>query len=123
MVETVHAVLDRLEMEQNAALTLHPGGNSLEFLQLVYRNPSLPLTTRMRAAMAALKHEVPTLGVSFVVNDADIADRLDRAIVRSQQMKLIEAKPEASGGPLIEAAPQSDARLPPSIPDRRFRRI
>src|SRR5262249_2322876 len=59
-----------------------PNEISLDLLRAVYRSNHLPLHTRMRAAMAALKHEVPTLGVSIVVNDADIAARLDRAIAR-----------------------------------------
>jgi hypothetical protein len=73
-------------------IEISPNSNSLDLLQAVYRSNELPLSIRMRAAALALKHEVPTLGVSIVVNDADIAARLDKAIARSQQ-KLIEAKP------------------------------
>ena len=100
MTETVGMVFDRIEAQQALALTVGPEANSLGFLQMVYRCSSLPLHTRMRAAMAALKHEVPALGVSFVVNDADIATRLDRAIARTQQMKLLEA----SGAKIIDAS-------------------
>src|SRR5215467_5860585 len=59
-----------------------PDEISLDLLRAVYRSNRLPLTTRMRAAISALKHEVPTLGISVVVNDDDIATRLDRALAR-----------------------------------------
>jgi hypothetical protein len=68
--------------------------------------------------MAALKHEVPTLGVSIVVNDADIAARLDKAIARSQSIKQIEVKanpetpidPPTNGKPPNENGGSVDAR-------------
>jgi hypothetical protein len=65
-------------------IQLDSGDNSLDFLQKVYRNTSLPLPTRMRAAAMALPHEVPKLGVSMNVNMSDdFAARLDAAIARS----------------------------------------
>ena len=68
-----------------------PNGIFLDLLRAIYRSNSLPLPVRMRAAMACLQHEVPKLGVSVVVNDPDIAARLDRAIERANGigMKVI----------------------------------
>jgi hypothetical protein len=99
-------------------IELPPNGNSLDFLQLVYRNSALPLHTRMRAAMAALKHEVPALLASAIVSENSFAELLDRRLARIEQVKQIEAKPttQENGG-------NADARLPPPIPDRRFRRF
>jgi glycosyltransferase A (GT-A) superfamily protein (DUF2064 family) len=70
--------------------------SSLELLRAVYRNPSLALPVRMRAAVAALPFEQPKLQATAITHyDGDFADRLDRALERSaaQPMKVIEAKP------------------------------
>src|SRR6516165_9233354 len=65
---------------------------------MLHRNPSLPLHTRIRAAMSCLKHEHPTLGIQMLVdNQQDFAQLLDTRIARLKQMeaaKLIEAKPQ-----------------------------
>jgi hypothetical protein len=68
----------------------------------------------MRAAIAALPFEHPKLAVTAVIDEQDFATLLDQRIKQMEEMKLIEAKPSNGNG---------DARLPPSIPDRRFRRI
>jgi hypothetical protein len=112
-------------MEQ--AIELPENGTSLDLLQHVYRNPSLPLMTRIRAATAALPHEHPKLAVTTVVNAGDFADQLERAIERSRRV-MIEAKPiEANVS--SDTANVSDTTRPPvsnghkpSIPDRRYRR-
>ena len=91
MVERIHTVMDKIENRQPKAgpkmlqadnVEIGPNDLSLDLLRAVYRANHLPLTTRMRAAISALKQEVPALGVQFVVNDGDIATRLDKAIAR-----------------------------------------
>ena len=86
-------------------------GISLDLLRAVYRSNQLPLTTRMRAAIVALPHEVPKLAVTAVVSEQDFATVLDRRLKRIEEMKLIEAKPTIDG---VERK---------AVPDRRFRRI
>src|SRR5262249_59634225 len=101
-------------VEEDDPLKLGPNAMSLEGLQAIYRNPSLPLTTRMRAMMAAAPYETPKLAVTAVISDNDFAAQLDRAIERS---KMIDVKSPANGG-------QTDDKPPlPRLPDRRFPRI
>jgi hypothetical protein len=74
--------------------------------------------------MAALKHEVPTLGVSIVVNDADIATRLDRAIARiaNAEKKTINHVATRT----IEPEPRPSPPMPAPLNrlySSRFRRI
>jgi hypothetical protein len=118
MTETIHAVLDRIEKRQQE-IEIPTDGISLDLLRAVYRCSSLALTTRMRAAIAALPHEVPKLAVTAVVSEQDFATVLDRRLKRIEEMKLIEAKPTIDG---LEGRP-ADVRLPPVVPDRRFRRM
>jgi len=68
----------------------------------------------MRAAIAVLPFESPKLAVTAVVSEQDFATVLDRRLKRIEEMKAnaIEAKPE-----------KVEVRLPPVVPDRRFRRI
>ena len=93
--------------------------DTLEFLQAVYMNDELPLSVRMRAAIELLPFTHPKLAVTAMVSEQDFATVLDRRLKRIEEMKLIEAKPTIDG---IEGKP-ADVRLPPVVPDRRFRRI
>jgi hypothetical protein len=71
--------LQTAQQPKSDELALPEGATSLTLLQQVYRNPSLPLMTRMRAATAALPHEHPRLAVTAVVNSGDFADQLEIA--------------------------------------------
>jgi hypothetical protein len=107
-----------MEEEQEMEVeTLEPV-TALQLLQSVYRNPTVGMTTRMRAAMACLPFEVPKLAVTAVLSEQDFATVLDRRLKRIEEMKpnAIEATPVINGEKV-------DVHLPPVVPDRRFRRI
>ena len=93
-------------------LCVPPDANALAFLQSVYRNASVPLSVRMKAAIEALPFESPKLEARLSLDGSDFASRLDAAVARSRAAKLeaastlIETEPrEASmvvdhGGPM-----------------------
>lgn len=108
MPKAVDEALDRDERERERRLSeleIAPGATSLTVLQQVYRNPSLPLPTRMRAAATALPFEFPKLAVTASFNGEAFADKLEKAFQRSA--KVIEHEP---------------TRPKTMVPDRGFRR-
>jgi hypothetical protein len=114
----VDEVLDQIEAQQ--AIELAPNATSLTLLQAIYRNSALPLMTRMRAAIASIQFAHPKLQVTATIEAGDFADQLDRAVERSRRVLMIE---EATTVKAIEEdKPTTDARLRPSVADRRYRR-
>src|SRR6516162_1080159 len=99
--------------KERGIIEIPPNGISLDLLQAVYRCSSLPLATRMRAAIAALPFEVPKLAVTALVSEQDFATLLDRRLKRIEEMKA-----NAIGATPVIDGEKVDARLP----DRRFRR-
>jgi hypothetical protein len=102
--------------------------SALSFLQACYRNPSLNLTTRMRAAIAALPFESPKLAVTAVVSEQDFATVLDRRLKRIEEMKLLERKTISGNATdrTIEPEPRPSPPLPAPLNrvySSRFRRI
>jgi hypothetical protein len=95
-----------------------PKLDALRYLQMIYRDPQLSTAVRMRAAGLAIPYEVPKLAVTAVVSEQDFATVLDRRLKRIEEMKAnaIEVTPVTDGEKV-------DVRLPPVVPDRRFRRI
>lgn len=81
-----------------------PADTSLDLLCAVYRDASLPLTTRMRAAIAALPFEHPKLAVVATIPGGNLSARLEAAMIRSGRAIVIDAPPR-----VIEAQPQPAA--------------
>jgi hypothetical protein len=89
-----------MDEEFVSKIQIGPEDTSLDLLQAVYRSPYIPLHTRMRAAALAIPHEHPRLSaMALVHNEGDMAERLDRAIERSNSARLV------NGAKLIEAQP------------------
>ena len=55
----LNAVLDQIEAQQT--IELAPNATSLTLLQAIYRSSAIPLLTRMRAAIAAIQFEHPSV--------------------------------------------------------------
>jgi hypothetical protein len=118
--------------EQAERFELEEGATSLNLLQAIYRSPAVALSTRMRAAIAALQFEHPKLAVTANIQAGDFADQLEQAIERSR--KVIEPKSIIEGNvpnntanvsanaPSNITRPQPTNGHKPSVPDRRYRR-
>ena len=100
---------DQLRLETNAT--------SLDLLRSVYRNPSIPLPVRMRAAIAALPHEVPRLAVTAMVSEQSFAESLERRLKHLSEI-------ENGNGAKIVDSPPVEMKPPMSrIADQRYRRF
>jgi hypothetical protein len=133
LANNVDAVLDQIEVAQAMErFELDPNATSLKFLQTIYRSSAVPLTTRMRAAIAAIQFEHPKLAVTATIDgNNDFAAQLDRAIDRSRRV-MIEAKPmiSVSSDDVSSDDVSSNTTRPPasnghkpSVVDRRYRRL
>jgi hypothetical protein len=95
--------MEIIDGRMNAGLHLPSNLNALEFLQATYRSHEVPFHTRMRAAMAALPFESPKLQATAIIGmGVDFAEKLERAMLRSAKVRLVQARPE-----LVEPASPS----------------
>jgi hypothetical protein len=79
---------------KEAAPIVFFNGSALEFLQATYRDPTQSFHTRMRAAMAALPFESPKLQATAIIGmGLDFSAKLERAIRRSDRVRLITQRP------------------------------
>jgi len=75
--------------------------SSLDFLRAVYRDAAMPLSTRMRAAIAALPFEAPKLAVTATLSGRDgFGAQLEAAIARSRGKVIEMHAVAASSAPL-----------------------
>src|SRR5262245_42008022 len=119
MAQSIASVMDRIETAQATVISIGPNANSLELLQAIYRNPSIPLPTRIRCAVAALPHEFPRLQVTAQIQDNNLATLLDERIKRMEERtKVIEAPTNGKVVATVEVKPPM-----PRLADRRFRCI
>ena len=67
-------------------------GTPLDFLQDVMDCEELPLSTRMRAAIAAAPYRHPKLAATMVLDGSDLKSRLERAYAASEGINAARAK-------------------------------
>jgi hypothetical protein len=101
--------------EQNEVLRITP----LDFLEAVYRNPDLPLGTRLRAAIEAAPYKHPKLSATAIatMDGQSFADALERAIERSKRPALLNGPTTIEHEPLVSA---NDLKKPFQRNYRRF---
>jgi hypothetical protein len=102
--------------EKNGALELPAHGMSLDLLRMVYRNKDIPLSTRIRCAVAALPHEFPRLQVTAQITENDFASLLEARIKNMERVNK-------GNGRTIEAPPVEMKPPMPKLTDRRYRRF
>jgi hypothetical protein len=88
---------------------LETSPTALALLQAVYKNPDVPLSTRIRCAAIALPFETPKLTAIANISPEEFSDRLEKAIVRSGG-RLI-----ASDGDQIERAAPANIKGGPHV--------
>lgn len=84
-------ILDQIEAQQEPPLP--KGVRALELLQMTYRGEVKPSAQQMRAAIESLPYENPRVSAVALgyLSREDFASALDRAIDRSNGVKLIES--------------------------------
>jgi hypothetical protein len=111
---------------QEATFEIGVNGMGLDLLRAVYRNSSVDLSIRMRAAALCLPYETPKLAVTALITDTDFGMLLDR---RLENLKRIEEKQngkliENQNGKLIEAQPaQTEVEVKAPTPSINFRSL
>jgi hypothetical protein len=115
----LHSLPQGKKQAQEAVFEIGPDGTSLTLLQAVYRNPAVPLHTRIRCAAFALPYEHPKLMVTAVVQEHDLASLLDA------RLRWIAERESGPNGPNAPKGnrPEVEVKPPlPRLPDRRYRR-
>jgi polysaccharide pyruvyl transferase WcaK-like protein len=119
----IEAHQKRVEELNGERFELEDGATSLTLLQAIYRSSAVALSTRMRAAIAAIQFEHPKLAVTATVEAGDFAFQLDQAVERSRKVSpMIEANVSSDTANVPSETKRPSNGVKPMIPDRRFRR-
>jgi hypothetical protein len=107
-----------VEPEPDPTASLPPNYSPLDYFLAIMRDPRQPAWRRDRAAKDAAPYCHPRLAVTAITTPEGFAERLEAAIARSAQAKLIEAKPEPRSLP-----PTGPEPTPAGAPMARLRRL
>jgi hypothetical protein len=114
----------RLDELNGEGLVVAADATPVDFLMAIFRSPQQPMSRRLRAAEAAAPYCHPKLAVTALVEGADFATALDRAVKRSDaaRIKTIDAVKVPEIEP-PKVPPKTDVWLRPTVADRRLRRL
>jgi hypothetical protein len=119
LIEAHQKRVDRM----NGELEFPPNGMSIDLLRAVYRNPTIPLPVRMRAAIACLPHETPKLAVMGLINEQSFAELLNKRLKHMEAIEAMNGKPQPPTEQIIEPPQIEPYRSRSVTNDRRFRRL
>src|SRR5215471_16626045 len=104
---------------------INPNLSPIEYLLARMRDPRTEEHTRTKIAIALLPFTSPKLmATATIALGQDFVSKLERAIMRSAQARLFgEAEPKKVDEPKPKPEPPPIKPHPPTVPDRRFRRI
>jgi hypothetical protein len=87
----------KMNFYEPEGIDVGPDARAHDVLVAIYRNPRMPLHTRLRAAALALPFECPKLQATAIVPmGQDFAAKLERAMLRSSKVRLIAEQPAVS---------------------------
>lgn len=81
------------ERREREVVPLNPKLSPMDYLLARMRDPTTEEAVRTRIAIAPLPFTSPKLAVTALVTNQDIKARLEKAILRSNAVKLIPAQP------------------------------
>jgi hypothetical protein len=109
---------DPANLVEDERVVLPDNITALPLLQMAYRGQVQLTPQQMRAAIEALPFEVPKLGVTAnVMVDGSFAERLERALERSQSLPMLNPPKVIEHEELVTA---SDLKRPFPRAHRRF---
>jgi len=91
-MQSIGATLHQLSQIDGEGLEVPADASPIDFLCAIFRDPRQPMHRRLKAAIEAAPFCHPSLKATAVILGGDFASKLEKAIKRSDQCRLIEAQ-------------------------------